>query len=183
MGLTLEQAKAELAALNNPTVDQLRDLVSRVDVGTPAGSTTLLYSGKLAQFGAETVGAGDVALELNKANPKLWIIDKTAAGEFLKSEELADTLLNAVGGDAVLRDSLLFGTDGGFWSNASERFAAGADGNVVSLSSFANPDRVFGSVELKALLDNTNVTAIDGVSLSNSGDSISNYNSGDSISN
>ncbi len=25
MGLTLEQAKAELASLNNPTVDQLRD--------------------------------------------------------------------------------------------------------------------------------------------------------------
>lgn len=154
MGLTLEQAKAELASLNNPTVDQLRDIVNRVDVGTPAGSTTLLYSGALAQFGAETVSARQIAFEFNKSNSSLAIIDKTAVGEFLQTEELITALRTAVGSPEDA-SSLLFGTDGGFWSNASERFAAGADGNVVSLSSFANPDRVFGSVELKALLDNS----------------------------
>ncbi len=86
MGLNLDQALAELASLNNPTVDQLRDIVNRVDVGTPAGSTTLLYSGALAQFGAETVSARQIAFEFNKSNSSLAIIDKTAVGNFWSAQ-------------------------------------------------------------------------------------------------
>ena len=46
----------------------------------------------------------------------------------------------------------------------SERFSSVARGNVVSFSSFANPDKIFSSVELPALLNNSSVSMIDGIS-------------------
>ncbi|UZR28845.1 calcium-binding protein [Methylococcus mesophilus] len=49
------------------------------------------------------------------------------------------------------------------WDDASRRFAEAATGDVRTLTPFAASDRVFAQTELKALLDNPNVTHIDGI--------------------
>ncbi len=45
----------------------------------------------------------------------------------------------------------------------SNNFAAGAKGDVIAIIPKANPGQVFGATELKALLENGNVTRINGL--------------------
>ena len=45
----------------------------------------------------------------------------------------------------------------------SNNFAAGAKGDVIAIIPKANPGQVFGATELKALLENGNVTSINGL--------------------
>ncbi|MEW6036665.1 MAG: calcium-binding protein [Pseudomonadota bacterium] len=54
-------------------------------------------------------------------------------------------------------------TDTGLWDVASKNFANAASGDVRTLSPLALDNSTFSQTELKALLDNPNVTHIDGI--------------------
>ena len=181
--LSLTQALAELAALKSrvgapPTIAELRDIVARTRVTqvdpidksidrAVATKATLLYSGRLSPG----VESKDIAEAMAKANPELAIINKTHVGELLETDSLFFHEVR----EAALREGLvqepsgfqsfINGPSGGFWSKASERFTlAGASGDFIVIApnitglvdpdtKLLRPNSVFGTVELKALLD------------------------------
>jgi RHS repeat-associated protein len=50
-----------------------------------------------------------------------------------------------------------------YWSQASEKYAKGASGDIIAHVNGAKSDRVFATIELPILLDNEKVTTINGV--------------------
>jgi hypothetical protein len=175
MSLDLTQAIAQLANVTN--ADQLRDLITQINISTN-GSITVLYSGRLPDG---TTGAGDVAQGLATHSNDVRLLDNTASGKFLatafdKTSLLFDKLQTLVGGDATtpgtLANQFLFGekaADGsripnGAWDVASRRFAENATGDVRTIIGFTNnPESVFVRTELPALLKNPAVTHIEGI--------------------
>uniref|UniRef100_UPI00055EFD20 hypothetical protein n=1 Tax=Pseudoclavibacter soli TaxID=452623 RepID=UPI00055EFD20 len=66
----------------------------------------------------------------------------------------------------------------GLWAAASERFVEGVQGDVVALTASADATRVFGTVELPALLENPAITSINGLTLDQveaAGDSLARF--------
>lgn len=193
--LSLTQALAELAALKNrvgapPTIAELRDIVARTRVTqvdpvnksidrVVSTKVTLLYSGRLSPG----VSSKDIAAAMAQANPELAIINKTHVGELL---DIDSPFYNEIR-DAALREGLVEGPSsfesfvngpsGGFWSKASERFTlAGASGDFIVIAPNATglvdpatgllrPSSVFGTVELKALLDGGATGRINGIAI------------------
>jgi hypothetical protein len=79
-------------------------------------------------------------------------IDETPAGKALNDLNLYGRFSETSPADANQ-----------IWNNASRRFANDASGDVVAYVRGANPDRVFARTELPALVNNTNVTSINGI--------------------
>ncbi|GAB6142171.1 hypothetical protein JCM14076_29000 [Methylosoma difficile] len=172
MALTVEQANARLNSITTP--DGLRNLISELDV-TGHGSTTLLYSNSLSG----DVEARTLANQLADQNADIRIVDNTEAAKFLdydKNSALASKLEELFGEDFKARGSegnkFLFGTydasgtritSDGAWDTVSKNFAQLATGDVRVIAPNANISGVFGATELKALMDNPNVTAIEGI--------------------
>lgn len=106
-------------------------------------------------------------------------MDNTEAYKFLNLDPtegnkiLRDALESIFGDDPIPPGSkanqFLYGnnttprTANGAWDIVSRNFAKGASGNVVAIVPFAQADRVFGATELKELLNNSNVTSINGL--------------------
>jgi Ca2+-binding RTX toxin-like protein len=179
--LTYAEALAELGGMTNPTIEQLRDLVSRtsvaqVDPSAPA-KATILYSGLLSlsfHDNGDPLRAGEIAVAMAEADPSLKVIDNTQVGKLLANPGFRDKLL-AAAGDPDVRSALLFKPDGGFWSNASERFAAAAaDGDILviapkpsSLGTEVSLDGgIFSQNELRTLLEGDGTGRINGIELS-----------------
>jgi hypothetical protein len=140
---------------------------------------TLLYSGEIAQnyFGPDKSLKGvNVAAALTAADPSLFTIDRTHVGALLASDEFENKMqaaFDAAGLDQDDLGKLLYGADGGFWSNASQRFAAEASGNIVVIApnpASIDPERsfndgIFSKVELATLLNGSQTGQINGMSL------------------
>jgi hypothetical protein len=78
-------------------------------------------------------------------------IDKTPGGKELNDENLYGKF-NPLRNEADQ-----------YWTEASQRFAKGASGDVTAFVRGASPDRVFAQTELPALLSNPNVSSINGM--------------------
>lgn len=170
MSMTLQQA---ISALSNPeyqTIAGLRSLVSQVSVAVPNvsnGATTLLYSGMIGNL-----PAWQIAEEIGSSSDgRVITIGETPVAKLLGSNEFKDALEQAAGtNDTAVIKSLLDGTanpDGtrteGMWDIASRNLAQAASGDVRTLTPFSDAGKVFAQTELPVLLDNPNVTHIDGI--------------------
>lgn len=166
MNMTLEQAINALSDPQYQTVDGLRALVNQVSVQVPNainGAQTLLYSGNVGNVPAwqiaEQIGAS--------SNNQVITINQTPVAEFLDSKEFKSALSNitgAAGFDAAYNGTI--NPDGtrtqGMWDIASQNLAEAATGDVRTISPFSESGKVFAATELPALLNNSNVTHIDG---------------------
>ena len=168
--LTAEAAIESLR--DNPsqyqTREALRELARQVDVDSP-GRVTVLYSGGVA----DRVSAWQVVTAMQEAGEDVRLIDRTEINKFLNSEEFisatADT--HGIRADDIRRrtptaqaanDWLYHPTDGP-WADASARFADATRGEVKVLASGAAPNRVFALTELPHILNNPEVTTIEGI--------------------
>ena len=164
--LTTEQFNALATDLRT----QLNQL--SVDVpGTAPDAITALYSGQLGSG----VHTGALAEAFRQAHPdKVRTINKTELGQLLSLDRFDLALKAALGpaGEArnQLLDTLLNGSrdangvqqPDSLWDNASHRFTAAAQGDIVTFTPNATADRVFGRTELDVAL-NSQAPTINGI--------------------
>ena len=146
---------------DNPGLDigQIRDLVSRLEFDIPLNTkATVLYSGPVGQY-----NSGAIANGLAAGSDDIAIIDRTAFNTFLNNPVVQEAVLDAFGGIQADANAALFGSNGGLWSEASARFASAARGAIITITPDANPEKIFGSVEIENILNNADVTTINGV--------------------
>ena len=175
-GLTAEAAAQLLQRSPDAyaTPQALMSLVAQVSVAHADGlptDRTVLYSGDIDE-GPPPLGSWKLATALQGQDPGVLIIDVTERGRFLSSEAFQDAMLRAFAKEGFetyaditkARDSeankFLFDAEDGAWAKASRSFAESLEGDVVVLSSKANPARTFGLVELPALLANPKVNSV-----------------------
>jgi hypothetical protein len=147
------------------------------------GEGGALYSGKV---GATT--SHDIVLELSQ-NAHLNIIDNTARAKFLSNADVVSSIKDRVGSIAQSQGvapaeaekfavDFLYGNAGvpldsptslknSLWGRASDEFAHSLRGDVEVVASAASPTRVFGQVEIPAVLDNPNVRSLGHESVAN----------------
>lgn len=171
---SLEQAKAFLSNANSSntvlSTTELKQVISKVGANVEGATSTLLYSG---QFDGGT-NAWQVAEDIAKnSNGKVALITQSNAGKLLLSQELRDAVDSTAAANNTTLDQLLSGRDANgirisadsLDDYASELFVKNATGEVrIITNPTADPNSVFAKTELKALLDNPDITSIDGVS-------------------
>jgi len=159
----------------------LKEIIHRLDVGNSNG-ITVLYSGIIGTDTSGKVIQSEELIKNIKAKNGFRVLDNTPAFDFLdfdggkkqpRNESLKKALISIFGYTGFDRgtpaNNFLFGE----WKNSirspgafdiiSNNFAAGAKGSVIAIVPNANPKKVFGATELKALLNNPDVTAINGI--------------------
>ncbi|SAM60913.1 hemolysin-type calcium binding protein [Cardiobacterium hominis] len=142
----------------------------------------MLYSGIIGTDTSGNVIQNKELIKNIKAKNGFRVLDNTPAFDFLDFDEekmqprngaLKNALISIFGDTGFDRgmpaNNFLFGE----WKNGirspgafdiiSNNFAAGAKGDVIAIIPKANPGQVFGATELKALLENGNVTSINGL--------------------
>ncbi|WP_281061362.1 calcium-binding protein, partial [Sphingobium sp. Sx8-8] len=161
-----------LTEMDSPTVEQLRQLLSTVDVsGPPDTKSTILYSGRIG--GANGISTEQIAINIAQSDNKISIINNTDAAQLLINEDFQEKLLIAATNEQKDFNDILFNGSSGFWAETSGRFASSASGNIIAIGPEADFSRVFGQVELPALMDNPSITSINGIPRD---DVISRYN-------
>ncbi|MDM7953850.1 MAG: calcium-binding protein [Cyanobium sp. CZS 25K] len=178
MALTAEQANVLLDSV--ATKEQLLDLIERVDHRV-AGAVTILYSGvtgKFSSLGEKIVHSGAIAEALHESGNDVRTIDQSEVGKFLNltrnsshyNKKFADKLKQLFEDDQDALNSFMDGevidgkrVNNGVWDWVSARYVADATGEVVTFTGGASPDRVFFQTELPLILNNPNVTSIDGI--------------------
>jgi len=175
MGITAEQAIAQLNLIDPNAQDalqQLEALIAQIDISS-SGTTTVLYSGP-----ANGYASSDYSGVL-KNDPSIRIIDKTEIAAFLSfndqdagNQDLRDWLAAHFGNDPATdfsgsANQYWYGTPSnpGLWDDASKRFIEATVGEVRTITPNAPLDGVFSRTELQALLDNPNITTIDGIDI------------------
>ncbi len=167
-------AAESIAALNDvSSIEELRQLISEIDIVSD-GSPTVFFTGT----DADGLPHGHTAQGLAEQADHLRVIQHTEIAQFLDLDmnpTLRRKLQEIVGGDPSVSESKAFrflngdiGPDGeripnGIWDEVSARFARETVGKVRVLASLDRPNGVFALSELPALLDNANVTEIDGI--------------------
>ncbi|HFK4064740.1 TPA: calcium-binding protein [Kluyvera ascorbata] len=166
--LTIDEANRKLATIT--TAEELRNLLNELDVNCP-GETTVLYSGSVTK----DIHTSSIVSELDNTIG-IRLIDKTEASVFLiDNPDLEYTLQRIFDDDprqvGSKSNQFLYGEiiDGvrqpnGAWDIISQRFVAETTGEVRLLVGMnTDPTRVFGATELPALMDNPNITTIEGI--------------------
>ena len=147
------------------------------------GEGGALYSGKV---GATT--SHDIVLELSE-NAHLNIIDNTPRAKFLSDPNVDASIKNRVRSLAVsegvapadagkFANDFLYGNadvplnnptslKNCVWGRASNEFAQSLRGDIDVVASAASPKRVFGQVEVPAVLNNPNVRTLGGEPVAN----------------
>ena len=160
----------------NALVAELKTQISQLSTNVPTaqpGATTLLYSGMIGNGTHSSVVAEAIAA----ANPgQILTINQTEIGELLSSDSFQKALEAALGLESEstnkFYDELINGSKDAnnvrlpdsLWDEASRRFVMeNASGDVRTLTPLADSVRVFSQTEVAALLDNPNVTSIDGI--------------------
>ena len=152
------------------SVDEIREVVKTISVKDPVAArdaVTVFYSGEGSSFpkGLSETAGGEIRM-----------IDRTEACKFLAHKRFEEILEEAIKfeNEAARKDPNLLksikervlypGSEGsvaegswrasdGFWSIVSRRFASETSGDAYALVSNALPDRIFGTDELKTLLE------------------------------
>lgn len=150
------------------TREQLRALAAQVDANT-TGRTTVFYSGQTAKG----VWSSDVIDAMLESGDDIRVINTSEAAKLLNSREFLNSVAGAydLNGIRSLTDApsdhpgklWLYHPTEGRWADASARFADATVGDVRALVNDAHPGRVFGATELPRLLNNPNVTSIEGI--------------------
>ena len=155
----------------------LRELINSLDVKSE-GNVTLLYSGMMNKNIHSTR-----IIDVVKMGENNRILDKTEAFKFLdfdadegrpKNKYLKEVLESIFGDNVDFRkgevNEFIFGKEnpGAYRTNGafdwvSENFAKETKGRVIAIVPNASPGRTFGQTELRALLNNPNITAINGL--------------------
>jgi VCBS repeat-containing protein len=172
MAMTYEQAIAALSDPQYQTIDGLRFLVSQISVQVPNavnGAVTLLYSGTVGGDIPAWQIAEQLAGQINSpSGSQVITIGDTPVADFLKSDAFMAALHHLTGDEGF--NAAYDGTinpDGtrtpGMWDIASKNLAEAATGDVRTIVPFAESGKVFAATELPALLNNPNVTHIDGI--------------------
>ncbi|OCA58221.1 hemolysin [Xylella fastidiosa subsp. pauca 11399] len=176
MTLTAEQANALLGSIT--TQEQLRDLINQLDIHS-SGSITVLYSGDTANG----VSNSQILQGMLHNGDDIRVIDTTEAAKFLNvdpkdpnSNTALYQKLQQIIGDRPDRwgspsNQFLFGErtfDGtrlpnGAWDTISARFVNDTVGEVRTLTGGASVNGVFNQTELPRLLNNPNITSVDGL--------------------
>ena len=175
--MDISSAEANALLTEAKSEEDLREIVGRLDVSAD-GKLTILYSGKAA----EEVWSTDVINGLLKSGEDIRVLDKTEAFRFLDiyspdraNHHLFDTLERIYGTSprdpGTSANQFLFGAmhqDGkrvpnGAWDVVSAKFASATIGEVRTITSYAQPDRVFGAIELPRVIANENVTTVEGI--------------------
>ena len=173
--LTLEQANARLKGSNS--LNDIIDILKSIDLSS-SGETTVFYSG---------VSSKDPKITSCADNDKFRMIDKTPAAKFLdifnedkgkRNIDLTEALERIFKKDnpnfdvdidlkkesGSLVKNFLYRTDNGAWDTVSKRFAAATKGEVVTIiGDGAKVERTFYQTELPELLNNKNITKINGI--------------------
>ncbi len=141
---------------------QIQALITEIDVSIPPNTTLALYSGMLGQY-----HSGQIANALADTG-HFAVIDNTELGRFLGRPELKSAVSSAIGAavDSPSYVAAMFDAPDALWRNASGRLASSASGAIVTITPSADPAKVFATVELEAILQNPNVTTVDGISRS-----------------
>ncbi|MFG1447333.1 calcium-binding protein [Xylella fastidiosa] len=176
MSLTVEQANALLGSIT--TQEQLRDLINQLDIHS-SGSITVLYSG----YTANGVSNSQILQGMLHNGDTIRVIDTTEAARFLNvdpttpnwNKPLYQKLEQIIGGNpnewGTPANEFLFGeraADGtrlpnGAWDTISARFVNETVGEVRTLTGGASITGVFNQTELPRLLNNPNITSVDGL--------------------
>jgi hypothetical protein len=159
------------------TPEALMALVARVSVAHADGVSTdraVLYSGEI-DAGPPKLGAWALATGMQAQDTGVLIIDVTERGRFLTSEAFQEAMIRAFADEGFesyadiakargsAANNFLFDADGGVWAQASRSFAQALEGDVITLTSQADPGRTFGLIELPALLGNPKVNSVNGI--------------------
>lgn len=184
MGLTKDEANALLG--NISTVEELRDLIFRLDLSTP-GSITLLYSGAVIDEslgGPTQVNSRDIVRSMLARGDDIRLVDNTEAAKFLSvnqhNEGFNLELIEAL--EKIFDDSIedkssqsyrfIYGdvVDGvrvanGAWDIVSERFVAETKGEILTITPGALASRAFAQTEVPAILRSSGVTHVDGIAI------------------
>lgn len=145
---------AELQTIVNNAISQIP--------GEIAGTNgVLLYSGNLGDAGSihSAAVASAIAEASQRGGGNLAVIDNTSIASILNDSGFQSAVEDAVGGSDTARRAQI----DGFWDSASQTLAANANGPVTAIAPNAALDRIFVTTELPELLDNPNVTHINGI--------------------
>jgi len=98
--ISCDEVLSQLRGMDNPTIDQLHDLITRTSIDqiytSLPSKVTILYSGPLASnfhANGDPLKAGDVAEVMAKADLSLKIINNTQVGKLLTNSEFADKMM------------------------------------------------------------------------------------------
>jgi VCBS repeat-containing protein len=177
MAYTLAEALSKLGTPEYSTFESLSSLVKETSVApvnAAPDAVTLLYSGSLSTDVATwqvSTSISDASINSDGFKQVITIAD-TPAGQLLVHDDFKAALSNALDGNEDLIKYALDGKnpegvriDRGLWDDVSENLAKTAKGDVRTIiAPDASPTSVFAQTELKSLLDNPNVTSIDGAS-------------------
>lgn len=161
------------------STDQLRTLTQQMSVELPKlpGAVTLLYSGPAAQdagtggeFGGVRSGQLAVAMA-NNGNGMVRIIDHTDAGRIVGGVDFLEAATKAFGDPQLAKNFIYGATDAtgkrtsmGLFDDLSARFiTASAGTDFRAIVPFAAEDRVFAQTEILRLLQEPQVSSINGV--------------------
>ncbi|MDR1076496.1 MAG: peptidoglycan-binding protein, partial [Xanthomonadaceae bacterium] len=153
---------------NYSTLEQLGILTEQVDANS-SGRLTVLYSGETAKG----IWSSDVINAFVEAGEDVRVINRSHVAQFLISDDFYEALANIYQLDDARElssgryrgpatDWLYHPTEGP-WAKASARFADATVGEVHAIATEADPTRTFGAVELPRILNNPNVTTIEGI--------------------
>ncbi len=186
--LSVAEAQAELklrkaANGGHLTTADIREVVSRTDVGNGAGKTTVLWSGRDTFAPGDGIGTEEASRALASQSENVRIIQDTEARKLLEpdlsevnpgdlnvKQELLEALKAETGNPDLTFESPEFkeawsgNNKTSLWGGVSDRFAETASGDVVTLTGFDNPNgSIYSEVELPKLLGNPAVTTINGI--------------------
>lgn len=138
--------------------------------------SAVLYSGASGSNvnGLESSGRVAESLGINSGG-KVLTIGQTEAGKVLGSEVFKNALLAATGGNLDTTNKVMYGVldsagnrvQEGMWDNLSKDMVSKIRVPVETITPFATHGGTYSASELKVLLNNTNVSTIDGISRAN----------------
>jgi len=164
--LSYQEALEWISNNPNATVSELQDLVSRTSSVVVGAKTTLLYSGRV-----DDIYSSDIANAISLDNSDIATINKTDISSLLKDSVFTRSLRIAVLNEGLNFEEIYEGVDSygnrinstSMWDIASTNFASNATGAVKTITPLADSTSVFAQSEIPALLNNPNITSIDGI--------------------
>nr|WP_199041393.1 XVIPCD domain-containing protein [Dyella sp. ASV24] len=157
------------------SLDEIQAVVRRFPAAA-AGEGGILYSGPVGKVPSEVIAkelAAKTGLPLINDTPRARFLVQAEApikesakrifGNQGQSPALAkQSAANFLYGDAKAAAHSPTSLDGCLWGEASHDFAASLKGDIKVVATAANPERVFGKVEVPATLTNPKITSLAG---------------------
>src|SRR6185295_8975957 len=139
------------------TRDQIADFIrthaTEANLEVPGSTSTALYSSAFPDGTRGWQYAQDLAA---RSGQKIAIVDDTALGKFI-----ADVVANPQEFTSDLLDDAF--KNRSFWGVASENFVSYAEGPLITITPYSTTDSVYFLEEIGAVLNNSKITSINGM--------------------